>query len=155
MALNRFTVILSIDPSKQAEEAVQYYLDHIHQKENRVVLLHVVELPDIALCKQMPLGSGTLQTLWDGEEVNAEKLKTRFEEILKGKGVEDVESRCEGGMKPGQVIVSVADEEKASMIVMGTRGIGVIRRTILGSVSDYVVQHSTCPVVVCRSQEQN
>ena len=53
--------------------------------------------------------------------------------------------------RPGEVIVDVANEEKVSMIVMGTRGLGTVRRTILGSVSDYVVHHATCPVVVCRN----
>lgn len=32
---------------------------------------------------------------------------------------------------------------------MGSRGLGTIRRTILGSVSDYVVHHANVPVVVC------
>ena len=54
--------------------------------------------------------------------------------------------------KPGEVIVDLATEEKASMIVMGTRGLGTIRRTLMGSVSDYVVHHAHCPVVVCRHQ---
>lgn len=36
------------------------------------------------------------------------------------------------------------------MIVTGTRGMGKVRRTILGSVSDYLVHHAHCPVVVCR-----
>ena len=62
----------------------------------------------------------------------------------------EVKFRLEGGMKPGHVITDVATSEKANMIVMGTRGLGTIRRTILGSVSDYVVHHSHCPVVVCR-----
>ena len=58
--------------------------------------------------------------------------------------------RSEGGPKPGEVIIKVANEEKAHMIVMGTRGLGKVRRTILGSVSDYVVHHANCPVLVCR-----
>jgi len=52
--------------------------------------------------------------------------------------------------KPGEVIVDLALEEKANMIVMGSRGLGTIRRTLIGSVSDYVVHHAHCPVVVCR-----
>merc|ERR1719394_2365613 len=36
------------------------------------------------------------------------------------------------------------------MVVVGTRGTGKVRRTILGSVSDYLVHHAHCPVVVCR-----
>ena len=36
------------------------------------------------------------------------------------------------------------------MIITGARGMGKVRRTILGSVSDYLVHHSICPVIVCR-----
>ena len=59
-----------------------------------------------------------------------------------------ISTRVERGLKPGQVIVRVANETDASMVVMGSRGMGTIRRTILGSVSDYVVHHCSKPVVV-------
>ena len=49
----------------------------------------------------------------------------------------------------GEAIVNVAQEEHVSMIVMGTRGLGTLRRTILGSVSEYVLHHAHCPVAVC------
>lgn len=55
--------------------------------------------------------------------------------------------------KPGEVICRIAEEEDAAMIVTGSRGMGKVRRTILGSVSDYLVHHSICPVVVCRHPE--
>ena len=35
---------------------------------------------------------------------------------------------------------------------MGTRGLGTVRRTILGSVSDYVLHHAHCPVCICRQE---
>lgn len=44
----------------------------------------------------------------------------------------NVKFRMEGGMKPGNVLVQAADDEQATMIVMGTRGMGTVRRTILG-----------------------
>lgn len=58
--------------------------------------------------------------------------------------------RSDGGMKPGQVIIAVAEEEHAELLVLGTRGMGKIRRTIMGSVSDYVLHHAHCPAMVCR-----
>jgi len=52
--------------------------------------------------------------------------------------------------KPGEVICQVADETAAVMIITGTRSLGKMKRTILGSVSDYLVNHATCPVMVVR-----
>ena len=62
----------------------------------------------------------------------------------------DVKEVLEKGFKPGQVINEAARQQKASMVVMGTRGLGTLRRTILGSVSDYVLHHAHCPVLICR-----
>lgn len=59
--------------------------------------------------------------------------------------------RTEGGGKPGEVICRVAEEEGAEMIVMGTRGLGRFHRTLVGSVSDYVVHHAPCPVLIYRT----
>lgn len=63
---------------------------------------------------------------------------------------EDIKFVDKCGLKPGEMIVAAAKEFNATMIAMGTRGMGKIRRTILGSVSDYVVHHAHCPVLVCR-----
>ena len=52
--------------------------------------------------------------------------------------------------KPGELLVQTAIEEKAIMIVTGSRGLGKMRRTILGSVSDYVLHNAQCPVFICR-----
>ena len=52
--------------------------------------------------------------------------------------------------KPGEVIVRKAEEMQAESIVVGCRGMGKLRRTILGSVSDYILHHAPCPVLICR-----
>ena len=46
------------------------------------------------------------------------------------------------------MICKLAEDEKANLIVMGSRGMGTLRRTFLGSVSDYCVHHAHIPVVV-------
>jgi nucleotide-binding universal stress UspA family protein len=47
----------------------------------------------------------------------------------------------------GQGLCELATALPASVIVMGTRGRGGIRRAMLGSVSDHVVRDAPCPVV--------
>jgi len=53
------------------------------------------------------------------------------------------------GKSPGESIVEQAAEEQVTMVVLGTRGLSKLRRTILGSVSDYVLHHAHCPVAIC------
>ncbi|MEO8625884.1 MAG: universal stress protein [Candidatus Limnocylindrales bacterium] len=52
--------------------------------------------------------------------------------------------------EPGQGIVAAAEAEDADLIIVGTRGLDRAGRFLLGSVSDYVVYHSACPVMVAR-----
>ena len=52
-------------------------------------------------------------------------------------------------MKPGHALCQVAEQEDVNMIVIGSRGEGKLRRTLMGSVSDYIVHHARCPVLVC------
>ena len=48
-----------------------------------------------------------------------------------------------------QEIVALAEELEVGLIVLGSRGRGGIRRALMGSVSDSVVRHAHCPVMVC------
>ncbi len=58
----------------------------------------------------------------------------------------------EGG--PAQEIVGLAEEIGAGMIVVGSKGFGGIRRALMGDVSDSVVRHAHCPVMVVRRAEE-
>ena len=57
--------------------------------------------------------------------------------------------------KPGEAIVHAAKDKHASVIICGSRGHGKLRRTIMGSVSSYVVHHSDIPVIVCRHKDHH
>ena len=49
---------------------------------------------------------------------------------------------------PGEMIISSVDRFHGNHIVMGSRGLGIIRRSILGSVSHYVLDHTSVPVTI-------
>ncbi|CAI7826118.1 unnamed protein product [Closterium sp. NIES-53] len=51
---------------------------------------------------------------------------------------------------PGPHIVSEAARVAADALVLGSHGRGILGRTFLGSISDYVRHHSTVPVVIVR-----
>jgi len=49
-----------------------------------------------------------------------------------------------------KAILKIADSEKSDMIIMGSRGLGRLTGFLMGSVSQYVLQHVHCPVMVVR-----
>lgn len=61
-----------------------------------------------------------------------------------------VTPRIEGG-DAGPMIVWVAEHEGSDAIVVGSHGRGVFKRLVIGSVSEHVVRHAPCPVLLVRS----
>ena len=55
--------------------------------------------------------------------------------------------------RPDEEIVALAEEIGAGLIVVGSRGLGGIRRALMGSVSDSIVRHAHCPVLVVRKEK--
>ncbi len=58
------------------------------------------------------------------------------------------------GEERDEAIVHLAEEIDAGLIVVGSRGLGRIRRALIGSVSDSVVRHAHCPVMVVRDRKE-
>ena len=54
---------------------------------------------------------------------------------------------------PSDDVVREAEAIGAGLIVVGSRGRGGVRRALMGSVSDSVVRHAHCPVMVVRADK--
>jgi len=55
---------------------------------------------------------------------------------------------------PDAEIVGLAGNLGARLIVIGSRGRGPLKRALMGSVSDSVVRHAHCPVMVVRPEKE-
>lgn len=148
-AENKRIVVVAIDGSDKAEEAFEFYLEHLHQTGNRLVLIHSAEPPNVSSQQAMYMSGELWEQMLESEKTKVKALEEKFADKMKqAKASGTIKAVFSG--RPGEVICDIANEEKASLIVMGTRGLGTVRRTIMGSVSDYVVHHAHCPVCICR-----
>ena len=68
---------------------------------------------------------------------------------IKEAGGEVTQAHAKFG-QPDAEIVRLAEELRAGLVVVGSRGRGGVSRALLGSVSDSVVRHAHCPVLVVR-----
>lgn len=86
------------------------------------------------------------QAEWDQEQADA---KAAIEATVQAIARPDAVARVEVG-DPGGAICSVAHDIDADVVVLGSHGRGVVKRVVLGSVSEYVMRHAPCPVLVVR-----
>ncbi|XP_005097873.1 universal stress protein PHOS34 [Aplysia californica] len=141
--------MIAVDGSDQAQYAFDWYLENMYREGDTVVLIHCAEynidigLPGAAadvnaICAQVKKRHDEIGNLTDG-----------FMNVLRSKHVNSKLVTVQGE-KPGELICKTAKDEGVQSIIMGTRGLGKLRRTLLGSVSEYVVHHAACPVTIVR-----
>jgi len=51
---------------------------------------------------------------------------------------------------PSEKIIELSQNNNYDLIIIGSRGLGVIKSMLVGSVSSYVVHHANCPVMVVK-----
>ncbi|CAL1539524.1 unnamed protein product [Lymnaea stagnalis] len=157
MSKFRAIVLIAVDDSDPAEFAFNWYRDYIHKPEYFTVLLHCTdqndqEIRDATSCpRRASTGSqGPARTAKIIKEMSErmKKIEDKFGHLMEINGIQGKIRKGKG--KPGEAIVKAANEEGATMIVTGTRGLSKLKRAFLGSVSDYVVHNSPVPVITCR-----
>ena len=148
-------ILLATDGSEEAALAAKTAADLANQTDSELHIAHV--RPRIT--PHYPgyyLGPEVVEK---AEEKEREQLD-RQAQLLLDTQVEQV--RAVGGSvaqlhlrlgRAEEEIVALAEELGAGLIVLGSRGRGGVRRALMGSVSDSVVHHAHCPVLVVRQEE--
>ncbi|EDO37605.1 predicted protein [Nematostella vectensis] len=144
-------VVVSVDGSAHSEKAFDWFLEHAYNTGDTVGILHIHDLSNVMI--KIPLGSDmpaeiierVIKESWEKVDLLIDVYKKKCDNA-KVNCVVFVETPTSG--RVGERICQLAKEKSAYLIVMGTRGLGAIRRTLLGSVSDYVVHHSHIPIMI-------
>jgi universal stress protein A len=108
-------------------------------------LLAVIVIDPQAL--QLP--GGRYRSRIDQERVRLETAASEL--VLRGRRDRIPTSFLIWEGDPAESIVEAARSERADVIVVGSHGRGALGRALIGSVSDQVVRHAPCPVLVVRS----
>ena len=92
------------------------------------------------------------ESLLEQAERDARTFLDEQAERISSEGGKVAETHLRRG-RADKEVVRISEELDAGMIVLGSRGLGAVRRSLMGSVSDSVVRHAHCPVFVIRRDE--
>jgi nucleotide-binding universal stress UspA family protein len=142
-------ILLATDGSEEATLAAHTAVDLADKTNSELHVIYVGWL-DYGYPSYVIPDPEYMQQLQEKLAQEARKLLDAEVERAKAAGANVVEAHLSMG-SPDAEIVKLAEEIGAGLIVMGSRGLGGIRRALIGSVSDSVVRHAHCPVLVARA----
>ncbi|PSJ16054.1 universal stress protein [Nitrosomonas supralitoralis] len=140
-------ILLPVDGSDSSNKAVMDFTQSLGNYK---------EIPEIHLLNVQPkfYSSEDSSLFIDKENVRQHlqnegmKILQNTLELMKQAGLTGQSHILVG--EPAEMIVNFAKEEFFDCIVIGTRGMGVVKSLLLGSVTNKVVQLSTIPVLLVK-----
>lgn len=120
-------ILFAYDFSEYSQGIVSHVKDAALSRGKDVIILNVVE---------------------DKMDKEKESLLEAAEKEMQDQGINAKVVIKEGS--PYKQVIKTAEEEGASMIMMGSRGLGFLGSAFLGSTTDSVVRHSDLPVFVIK-----
>ena len=135
-------ILVPVDGSDESLNGLKYACKLAKRLEASLYVLHVASIPYMAESVFIDP-----ELFIDAGRAIVKDAKT----LLTANACDDVHyDVVEGRGNPGNVIVRYAKEHDCTQIVMSARGHTPFTHLLLGSVSDYVIHHATCPVTIVR-----
>ena len=147
-------ILICSDGSAQAIEAARLGCEIARQCSSQVTVLFVYEAPEALAYSAMGYNTLLGHGLFDPDRMKkqSEEAHRRVEEqtdpVFREAGVKFEYLHADGN--PVETILQVASDQQVELIVLGSRGMGGFKSLMLGSVSDGVLHHAHCPVLITR-----
>lgn len=152
------TIGVAVDYSITSKAALRWAIDNLVDKGDRLAIIHVHKDKSQPAQKKLWEESGSpLIPLSEFRELSLSKQYgiTPDPEVL---DMLDTVARQKEAIvvskfywgDPREKICDAIEDLKVDSLVMGSRGLGLIKRVLLGSVSNYVVSNASCPVTVVK-----
>ncbi|XP_044504288.1 universal stress protein A-like protein [Mangifera indica] len=152
------TIGIGMDYSPHSKSALRWAAENLVDAGDRIILIHVQPPTADHTRKQLFVDTGSpLVPLEEFREINfsrqygltcdAEVLEI-LDMLSRVKGVKVVAKVYWGD--PREQLCSAVEDLKLDSLVVGCRGLGVLKRLLIGSVSNHVVMNASCPVTVVK-----
>lgn len=135
-------ILIPVDGSVGAEKALRFAISIAEGKEKEITLLNV----------QPSYNLPNMKIFFNQEQIKAFQQEGAQEVFARSLEITDsLSTQVSTLLKigdPGKEICAEAKASGTDLIVMGYRGLGGIKRTIMGSVATHVLHETPCPVLI-------
>jgi nucleotide-binding universal stress UspA family protein len=144
-------ILVTIDSSENSIRAAKVAIDLAERTQSSLFVLHVIQIPAYTEVASPGMISPPMMAQYiDVAKKNAEKWVGDVVREAEASGLKVRGEIIENVPSVVQAITDYASEWKVDLIVLGTRGLSGFRKLLLGSVSNGVLSHASCSVLVVR-----
>ena len=140
-------ILAALDNSALSQTVFEQALNLAQQNQAQLKLFHCLSYEDLSTDDLSIPHSETFSDFARQirqKQGNSQQRLTEYVQLAKEKGVETDWTCCFGS--PGSEIRKLAESWEADLIVIGRRGISGLAKIFVGSVSNYVINHTSCSI---------
>ncbi|WP_168929145.1 universal stress protein [Crenobacter intestini] len=145
-------IVIALDGSHNATLALNEAIELAKVTGARMIPVHVASLRDISVEGVGMLGSHDLHTL---AQTRGRDILAEAESEIRKAGLDKVETviveSWDGGKEMARMLIDVARERGADLIVLGTHGRAGLMNLLMGSFAETLLKVATLPLLIVRN----
>jgi len=134
-------ILVPVDGSESSDRAIDQGISMAEACGAKIDFLYVANINQLAI--NACLSDAILEAVTKAGNVILDRALEKVPKEIKAEAFSETGS-------PAVAILDFATAEDTDMIIMGSRGLGVVKGVLLGSVSQYIVEQAKCPVLVVK-----
>jgi nucleotide-binding universal stress UspA family protein len=146
------TILVPYDFSKEANYAFEFAIELAKRTKNKLMLLHIIELPSpqsfSTIGEVGAFNSGSTQVFMIELVEKRKQQMAALEEEFKDEAFK-FETKIVFGNPFAGISKEIVDA-KADIVIMGSKGSSGMEEVLVGSNTEKVVRHATCPVITIK-----
>lgn len=147
-------IVLATDGSGNAGRAARVAIELARRNGSELVVVHAIAPAVTPMPAPLPPTAGTFGAFMDAYDKRsreeAGKLIREVVDLAREQGLHVRGEILDAPESVVEQLVDFAKNERADLIVAGTRGLSGFRKLLLGSVSGGLVSHAPCAVLIVR-----
>ncbi len=144
-------ILLATDGSEEAALASQTAADVAEKTDSELHVVHVAYL--LPMSSELSyMASRVYEEAHEEAKQEAQKLLDEQVRMIQEGGGNVADAHLRTG-RPDEEVIRLSEELGVGLVAVGSRGLNPMRRALMGSVSDSVVRHAHCPVLVVRKEK--
>lgn len=149
-------ILIAVDGSESSENALTKAIEIAERNNSELIIAHVFDVNSYALGMIDTAGITAIDAIGiDMDKEIMENLLKEYKQRATKHNLKNVETIMVQGAPKIELTQGIPNDYHVDLIVVGQTGMNAVERWMMGSVSEHIIRHAPCDVLVVRNKKQD